>query len=65
MPATTQRAENGLPAQHGTFGVMATVRGFDVHRAQITFVVVTPTRDVTCGRIEAPPAAVGALGGTV
>jgi hypothetical protein len=36
-----------------------------VHRAHVTFVVVTPTCDVTCGRIEALPAAVGALGGTV
>src|SRR4051794_20944154 len=38
---------------------MATVAGFDVHRAQITFDALdTETGEVTRGRIEATPAAV-------
>ena len=39
---------------------MAIVAGFDVHRAQITFDALdTATGEVSRGRIEATPAAVG------
>ena len=42
---------------------MAIVAGFDVHRAQITFDALdTETGEVRRGRIDATPAAVGALG---
>src|SRR6185312_10891606 len=39
---------------------MAIVAGFDVHRAQITFDALDPeTGEVTRGRIDSTPAAVG------
>jgi len=49
--ATCRNAEEAL---------MAIVAGFDVHRAQITFDALDPeTGEVTRGRIESTPVAVG------